>query len=96
MAKKSPLVLVDGSSYLFRAFHALPPLTSSKGQPTGAVKGVINMIRSLIKAYPDSYVAVIFDAKGKTFRNDMYKEYKANRPPMPDDLRSQIGNPSQE
>jgi len=90
MAKQSPLVLVDGSSYLFRAFHALPPLTSSKGQPTGAVKGVINMIRSLIKAYPDSYVAVIFDAKGKTFRNDMYAEYKANRPPMPDDLRSQI------
>jgi len=90
MAKNNPLVLVDGSSYLFRAFHALPPLTTSKGQPTGAVKGVINMIRSLIKAYPDSYVAVIFDAKGKTFRNHMYSEYKANRPPMPDDLRSQI------
>jgi len=90
MANNNPLVLVDGSSYLFRAFHALPPLTTSKGQPTGAVKGVINMIRKLIKDYPDSYVAVIFDAKGKTFRNDMYKEYKANRPPMPDDLRSQI------
>jgi DNA polymerase-1 len=90
MAQKPPLVLVDGSSYLFRAFHALPPLETSKGQPTGAAKGVINMIRSLIKNYPDSIVAVIFDAKGKTFRNDMYKEYKANRPPMPDDLRSQI------
>ena len=90
MAQKPPLVLVDGSSYLFRAFHALPPLETSKGQPTGAAKGVINMIRSLIKNYPDSIVAVIFDAKGKTFRNDMYTEYKANRPPMPDDLRSQI------
>jgi len=90
MAQKPSLVLVDGSSYLFRAFHALPPLTTSKGQPTGAAKGVINMIRSLIKNHPDSNVAVIFDAKGKTFRNDMYKEYKANRPPMPDDLRSQI------
>ena len=86
----SPLVLVDGSSYLFRAFHALPPLTNTKGQPTGAVKGVINMIRSLIKQYPDSYIAVIFDAKGKTFRNDIYEEYKAHRPPMPDDLRTQI------
>jgi DNA polymerase I len=90
MAKNDPLILVDGSSYLFRAFHALPPLMTSKGQPTGAVKGVINMIRSLINSYPESYVAVIFDAKGKTFRNDMYSEYKANRPPMPDDLRSQI------
>lgn len=90
MANKSPLVLVDGSSYLFRAFHALPPLTSSKGQPTGAVKGVINMIRRLAKDYPDSHIAVIFDAKGKTFRNDMFKDYKANRPPMPDELRSQI------
>ncbi|MDC1527726.1 DNA polymerase I [Gammaproteobacteria bacterium] len=90
MASNNPLILVDGSSYLFRAFHALPPLTTSKGQPTGAVKGVINMIKSLINSYPDSYVAIVFDAKGKTFRNDMYSEYKANRPPMPDDLRSQI------
>ena len=90
MANNNPLILVDGSSYLFRAFHALPPLTTSKGQPTGAVKGVINMIKSLINSYPDSYVAIVFDAKGKTFRNDMYSEYKANRPPMPDDLRSQI------
>lgn len=83
-------ILVDGSSYLFRAFHALPPLTNSKGNPTGAIKGVINMIRSLQKGYPDSNIVVIFDAKGKTFRNDIYSEYKANRPPMPDDLRCQI------
>ena len=85
-----PLVLVDGSSYLFRAFHALPPLTTTGGQATGAVKGVINMIRRLIKDYPDSPVAVVFDAKGKTFRSDLYEEYKAHRPPMPDDLRTQI------
>ncbi|MDT8398369.1 MAG: DNA polymerase I [Pseudomonadales bacterium] len=85
-----PLVLVDGSSYLFRAFHALPPLSTSSGQPTGAVKGVINMIRSLVKAYPQSPVAVVFDAKGKTFRNELYAGYKAQRPPMPDELRSQI------
>lgn len=85
-----PLILVDGSSYLYRAFHALPPLTNSKGQPTGAVKGVINMLRRLHKDYPQSEVAVIFDAKGKTFRDDIYPEYKANRPPMPDELRSQI------
>ena len=85
-----PLVLVDGSSYLYRAYHALPPLTNSKGQPTGAVKGVINMLRRLIKDYPRSQIAVVFDAKGKTFRDDMYAEYKANRPPMPDDLRPQV------
>ncbi|MES2626970.1 MAG: DNA polymerase I [Pseudomonadota bacterium] len=90
MSDKTPLVLVDGSSYLFRAYHALPPLTTSQGQATGAVKGVINMIRLLIKQYPTSNIACVFDAKGKTFRNDMYSEYKANRPPMPDDLRSQI------
>ncbi|MDG2421672.1 MAG: DNA polymerase I [Gammaproteobacteria bacterium] len=84
------LVLVDGSSYLFRAFHALPPLVNSKNQPTGAVKGVINMIRALIKSCEHSNIAVVFDAKGKTFRNNIFKEYKANRPPMPDDLRSQI------
>lgn len=84
------LVLVDGSSYLFRAFHALPPLITSRGQHTGAVKGVINMIRSLVKAYPDSHIAVVFDAKGNTFRNDIYPDYKAHRPPMPDELRSQI------
>ena len=86
----APIVLVDGSSYLFRAYHALPPLNNSKGQPTGAIKGVINMMRRLHKDYPESIVVVIFDAKGKTFRDDIYKEYKANRPPMPDDLRSQI------
>jgi DNA polymerase-1 len=85
-----PLVLVDGSSYLYRAYHALPPLTNSKGQPTGAVKGVVNMMRRLIKDYPHSQIAVVFDAKGKTFRDDMYAEYKANRPPMPDDLRPQV------
>ncbi len=90
MAKIEELVLVDGSSYLFRAFHALPPLVNSKRQPTGAVKGVINMIRALIKSHDHSNIAIVFDAKGKTFRNDVYKEYKAHRPPMPDDLRSQI------
>lgn len=90
MTDKLPLILVDGSSYLYRAFHALPPLTNSKGRPTGAVKGVINMIRRLLKDYHDSTVVVVFDAKGKTFRDDMYDQYKANRPPMPDDLRVQI------
>ena len=87
---KSPLVLVDGSSYLYRAYHALPPLTTSKGQPTGAVRGVISMLRSLIKQYPDSVIAVIFDAKGKTFRDEIFAEYKAQRPPMPDDMRPQV------
>ena len=81
---------MDGSSYLFRAFHALPPLINSKGQSTGAVKGVINMIRALLKDCSHSNVAIVFDAKGKTFRNDLYADYKSNRPPMPDDLRSQI------
>jgi DNA polymerase-1 len=85
-----PLVLVDGSSYLFRAFHGLPPLTNSKGQDTGAIYGVVNMLRSLVKDYQPTHIAVVFDAKGKTFRDDMYAEYKANRPPMPDELRSQI------
>lgn len=90
MTDKLPLILVDGSSYLYRAFHALPALTNSKGRPTGAVKGVINMIRRLLKDYHGSTVVVVFDAKGKTFRDDMYDQYKANRPPMPDDLRVQI------
>ena len=90
MTSKIPIVLVDGSSYLYRAFHALPPLTNSKGLPTGAVKGVINMMRRLQKDYPSSTLVVVFDAKGKTFRDDMYSEYKANRPPMPDELRVQI------
>ena len=90
MKKDFSLVLIDGSSYLFRAYHALPQLVSSKGQPTGAVKGVISMIRKLMADYPESHIAVVFDASGKTFRNDIYKDYKANRPPMPDELRSQI------
>jgi len=86
----APIVLVDGSSYLYRAFHALPPLNNSKGQPTGAIKGVVNMLRSMIKTYPNSCIVVIFDAKGKTFRDDIYPEYKAHRPPMPDEMRLQI------
>ena len=85
-----PLVLVDGSSYLFRAFHALPPLTTSDGQPTGAIRGVVNMLRRLRQSYPESPFAVIFDAPGKTFRSDLYPEYKAHRPPMDPDLRAQI------
>ncbi|MFA5677060.1 MAG: DNA polymerase I [Pseudomonas sp.] len=85
-----PLVLVDGSSYLYRAFHALPPLTTSTGNPTGAVKGVLNMLLSLRKQYPDSPLAVVFDAKGPTFRDALFEDYKSHRPPMPDDLRSQI------
>ena len=84
------VVLVDGSSYLFRAFHALPPLENSKGQATGAIKGVISMIRKLQSEFAESQIIVVFDAKGKTFRNDIYPEYKANRPPMPEELRSQI------
>ncbi len=90
MADNKRLVLVDGSSYLFRAFHALPPLTSSKGVPTGAVKGVIAMIRKLMADNPESPVAVVFDPRGGSFRNELYREYKANRAKMPDDLRSQI------
>ncbi|MBU2876482.1 MULTISPECIES: DNA polymerase I [Aliiglaciecola] len=86
----NPFILVDGSSYLFRAFHGMPPLTNSKGQDTGAIYGVVNMLRSLIQQYSPTHMAVIFDAKGKTFRDDIYPEYKANRPPMPDELRSQI------
>jgi len=87
-AKK--VFLIDGSSYLYRAFHAMPPLTTSTGLPTGAVKGVTNMLRNLRKENPDSYYLSIFDAKGKNFRHDIYKDYKANRPPMPDDLREQL------
>jgi DNA polymerase I len=90
MTQVPPLVLVDGSSYLYRAFHALPPLANSKGMPTGAVKGVINMVRRLAKDYPDSPLAVVFDAKGKTFRDDIFADYKANRPPMPEELRPQV------
>jgi len=87
---KAPLVLVDGSSYVYRAYHALPMLTTSSGQNTGAVRGVTSMLRRLVADYPDSAIAVVFDAKGKTFRDDIYAQYKANRPPMPDELREQI------
>lgn len=87
---QTPLVLVDGSSYLYRAFFALPPLTTSKGQPTGAVRGVVSMLRKLLEDYSPTQVGVVFDAPGKTFRDEMYEEYKAQRPPMPDDLRAQI------
>jgi DNA polymerase-1 len=86
----TPVVLVDGSSYLFRAYHAMPPLNNSKGMPTGAIKGVVNMMRSLAKDYANANIVVVFDAKGPTFRNEMYAEYKAHRPPMPDDMRPQI------
>jgi DNA polymerase-1 len=84
------LVLVDGSSYLYRAFHALPPLTSSKGEPTGAVLGVLNMLAKLLKEHDPALIGVVFDAPGRTFRDDIFAEYKAHRPPMPDDLRAQI------
>jgi len=86
----NPLILVDGSSYLYRAYYSPPHLTNSKGEATGAVYGVVNMLRSLLSRYSPSHIAVVFDAKGKTFRNDMYGEYKAQRPPMPDDLRTHI------
>lgn len=86
----TPLILVDGSSYLFRAYHSPPHLTNSRGEATGAIYGVVNMLKSLLRQYQPSQMAVVFDAKGPTFRNDMYSEYKAHRPPMPDDLRSQI------
>ena len=90
MDKQPPFILVDGSSYLFRAFHALPPLSNAKGEPTGATVGVINMLRKLIADYQPTHMAVVFDAPGKTFRDDLCPEYKANRPPMPDELRAQI------
>lgn len=87
---ENPLILVDGSSYLYRAYHAFPPLTNSAGEPTGAMYGVLNMLRSLLLQYKPSHVAVVFDAKGKTFRDELFEHYKSHRPPMPDDLRSQI------
>ena len=87
---ENPLILIDGSSYLYRAYHALPPLMSSKNQPTGAIRGVISMINKILLDHPNSPLGVIFDAKGKTFRHEMYKDYKANRPPMPEDLVVQI------
>lgn len=87
---ENPLILVDGSSYLYRAYHAFPPLTNSSSEPTGAMYGVLNMLRSLLLQYRPSHVAVVFDAKGKTFRDELFAEYKSHRPPMPDDLRLQI------
>ncbi len=90
MQNSSPFILVDGSSYLYRAFHAMPNLTNSAGEYTGAVYGVVNMLRKLIKDFDPEYMAVVFDAKGKTFRDDIYKDYKANRPPMPSELSKQI------
>ena len=90
MSAAKPVILVDGSSYLYRAFHAMPPLTTASGQPTGAIYGVVNMLRRLVADYKPDIMVVVFDAKGKTFRDDIYKEYKSNRPPMPDDMRSQI------
>lgn len=90
MSKQNTLYLVDGSSYLFRAYHALPPLTNARGEPTGAVFGVANMLRKLVAELKPEYIAIIFDAKGKNFRHELYKDYKANRPPMPDELREQI------
>ncbi|OZG74256.1 DNA polymerase I [Hahella sp. CCB-MM4] len=86
----TPIILVDGSSYLFRAYHALPKLTSSKSHPTGAIRGVVSMLRRLQQDYPNSKVVVVFDAKGKNFRHEMFPDYKANRPPMPEDLACQI------
>ena len=86
----NPLVLVDGSSYLYRAFHAFPPLTNDAGEPTGAMYGVLNMLKSLISQVQPTHIAVVFDAKGKTFRDEMFEQYKSHRPPMPDDLRKQI------
>lgn len=93
MSPSSPkphLILVDGSSFLFRAYHAIPPLTSPTGKPTNAIYGVGNMLRKLQADYPNEHISVIFDAPGKTFRNDLYEQYKANRPPMPEDLRVQV------
>ena len=90
MTDNPDLILVDGSSYLYRAFHALPPLTTKDGRPTGAVRGVASMLRKMCQQYPSTPVVVVFDAKGKTFRDDIYADYKANRPPMPDELRLQV------
>ena len=84
------LVLIDGSSYLYRAYHALPNLANSHGEPTGALHGVLNMVNKLVRDEKATHIGVVFDAPGKTFRDDMFAEYKANRPPMPDDLRSQV------
>ena len=93
MAAQRKLVLVDGSGYLYRAFHALPPLTNSRGEPTGAVLGVLNMLQKLRKEETPDLIAVVFDAPGKTFRDELFEAYKATRTPMPDDLRSQSSKP---
>jgi len=85
-----PLILIDGSSYLYRAFYALPPLNNSRGEPTGAVFGVLNMLQKFLREHAGCPMVVVFDAPGRTFRDDLFAEYKAQRPPMPDDLRSQI------
>ena len=84
------VILIDGTSYIYRAFHALPPLTTSAGKPTGATRGFAAMLNKLIKTYPETPMVMVFDAKGKNFRNDYYEKYKANRPPMPNELRHQI------
>src|SRR6516162_11094731 len=90
MPASPDLVLVDGSSYVYRAFHALPPLSNSRGEPTGAVLGVLNMLLKFLKDYQPRRIAVVFDAPGRTFRDEIFAEYKAQRPGMPDDLRSQV------
>src|SRR5262245_65122479 len=90
MNARRKLVLVDGSSYLYRAFHALPPLTNSRGEPTGAVFGVLNMLQKIIKEEAPQLIAVVVDAPGRTFRDELFDQYKATRQPMPDDLRSQL------
>ena len=89
-AKNKRLILVDGSSYLYRAFHAMPQFTNSRGEPTGAAYGIVNMLRKLLAEYDPAHIAVVFDAKGETFRDAIYADYKANRPPMPEELSAQI------
>ncbi len=91
MTRNPDLVLVDGSSYVYRAFHALPPLSNSRGEPTGAILGVLNMLLKFLKDYQPARIAVVFDAPGRTFRDELFAEYKAQRPGMPDDLRAQVG-----
>src|SRR5437016_9418616 len=90
MTRSPDLVLVDASSYVYRAFHALPPLTNSRGEPTGAVFGVLNMLLKFLRDYQPERIAVVFDASGRTFRDDLFAAYKAHRQPMPNDLRAQI------
>ena len=90
MIFRPDVILIDGSSYIYRAFHALPPLSTSKGKPTGATRGVASMLRKLISTYPGVPMVMVFDAKGPTFRSDYYQAYKANRPSMPNELRVQI------